>query len=177
MLLTKRLPKWISHILTNKFLNQDALFLHIQERNLHNSGEYTTVKGEGEESDNYVDSVIPMSSDKGVLLYRKWFKTKAGGRVPFKGSTAMSPIDKETVYDVYESHTKHCTACMGALKNLRKVRFASAAIAAASGIWGPVVLGNLGTGMIVFALAGIALAANKVIGLMLRMEYSHSEND
>lgn len=66
---------------------------------------------------------------------------------------------------------------MGALENLRKIRFASAAVASALGIWNPVVLGKLGTCFIVAALAGIALASNKLIGLMLRQEFSHGDND
>ena len=32
------LPKWVGHIWMNKFLNQDTLFVHTQERNFHNSG-------------------------------------------------------------------------------------------------------------------------------------------
>lgn len=178
MLTEKFLPKWVWHILSNKFLQQDALFVHVQERMLHESGEYSTVnKGEGEEGDRYVDAIVPMTSDKQVLLFRKWVQKMTGGRTPFQGNASMSPIDKEVVFDVYNSHTKHCSVCMGALKNLRKFRFASSAIAVSVVIWNPVFLGKLGTGAVVAAFVGAALLANKVIGLMIRMEFNHGEND
>ena len=178
MLSEKLLPKWIWHIMMNQFTNQDALFLHAQERMLRESGEYSTVdKGEGDAPDSYVDAIVPISSDKGVLLFRKWVQNMAGGKIPFQGNKTMSPIDKEVVFDVYNSHTKHCTACMGALSNLRKVRFATSTLAAAMIIWNPVFLGKLGTGALVVALAGAALVADKIIGLMIRMEFHHAEND
>ena len=145
---------------------------------LHESGEYSTVnKGEDDESDNYVDAIVPITSDKQVLLFRKWVQRMTGDRTPFQGNTVMSPIDKEVVFDVYNTHTKHCSVCMGALKNLRKVRFASSAMAVAVVIWNPAFIGKLGTGAVTTALAGAALLANKVIGLMIRMEFDHGEND
>lgn len=139
--------------------------------------EYTTVKGENQESDKWTDAVLPMSADKGVLLLRKWIQKVSGGRTPFVGDLEMSPVDNEAVFDVYNSHTKYCTSCMEALTNLRKFRSVSFTMAAAVAIWKPVVLGTLGTGAIASLFAGSALLANKIIGLMLRMEYSHTEND
>ena len=118
-----------------------------------------------------------MSADKGVLLLRKWIQKVSGGRTPFVGDLEMSPVDNEAVFDVYNSHTKYCTSCMEALTNLRKFRSVSFTMAAAVAIWKPVMLGTLGTGAIASLFAGSALLANKIIGLMLRMEYSHTEND
>ena len=54
--------------MTNKFLNQDALFIHEQERILHNSGDYSSVSDEI--GGKYTDSVLPVYTDKGVLLFR-----------------------------------------------------------------------------------------------------------
>jgi len=57
MLTEKLLPEWVWYILSDKFLDQDALFVHIQERMLHEYGEYSTAnKGEDKESDRYVET-------------------------------------------------------------------------------------------------------------------------
>ena len=63
-MITKRLPHWVTHIIMNRFLNQDSLFLHVQERNRHNSGEYTTIKAEGDKSDVYANGLLPIAADK-----------------------------------------------------------------------------------------------------------------
>jgi len=36
---TLPMPKWVNHVLSSAFLNQDALFLHGQERSLANYGQ------------------------------------------------------------------------------------------------------------------------------------------
>ena len=175
MYLTSKLPKWFSHIITNKFLNQDALLVHIQERNLY--PEYTTIKAEDEESDKYTDAILPMSADKGVIFFRKWVQNMSGGRTPYVGNPDLTPVDKEVVFDVYNSHTKYCSECLGALKSLRKFRNALFVMAGALSIWVPSFIGKMGTTALVALFIGAALAAQKLIGLMIRMEFSHPGND
>ena len=158
----------------NKFLNQDTVLSAMQERILHGSG-YSTIKGDGEEADSYAKAVLPISSDKGVLLFRKWFQIFSGGRIPFKGNPDYLPNEKYATFDVYNSHTKYCTECSGALENLRKIRLASSSIAVALVIWNPSPV--LGTGALVAIFAGASLLATKFIEPLIRIEMHHGNND
>ena len=158
----------------NKFLNQDTVLSAMQERILHGSG-YSTIKGDGEEADSYANAVLPISSDKGVLLFRKWFQIFSGGRIPFKGNPDYLPNEKYATFDVYNSHTKYCTECSGALENLRKIRLASSSIAVALVIWDPSPV--LGTGALVAVFAGASLLATKFIEPLIEIEMYHGNND
>ena len=146
----------------------------MQERILHGSG-YSTIKCDDEKADSYAKAVLPISSDKGVLLFRKWFVRFSGGRIPFKGNPDYLPLEKDTVFDVYNSHTKYCTECSGALENLRKIRLASSSIAVALVIWNPSPV--LGTGALVAVFAGASLLATKFIEPLIRIEMHHGNND
>jgi hypothetical protein len=146
----------------------------MQERILHGSG-YSTIKGDDEKADSYAKAVLPISSDKGVLLFRKWFVRFSGGRIPFKGNPDYLPLEKDTVFDVYNSHTKYCTECSGALENLRKIRLASSSIAVALVIWNPSPV--LGTGALVLVFVGTSLLATKFIEPLIRIEMHHGNND
>ena len=174
LLLFAKLPVFLSHIARNKYLNQDTALCAIQERILHDSG-YSTIKGDDEEPDSYAKATLPISADKGVLLFRKWFKRVSGGRVPFKGDTNFPPIEKDNTFDVYNSHTKYCRACSGALENLRKIRFTSSSIAVALLIWNPAPV--LGTVFLVAFFAGASLLATKFIEPLIAIEMYHGHND
>jgi hypothetical protein len=158
----------------NEFFNQDFVLCAMQERILHGSG-YSTIKTDGEESDHFAKAVLPISSDKGVLLFRKWFKRFSGGRIPFKGNPNFLPIDKDITFDVYNSHTRYCTACSGALENLRKIRFTSSSIAVAFFIWNPAPV--IGTVFLVTFFAGASFLATKFIESLTRIEMHHGNND
>jgi len=164
----------LTHIALNEFFNQDFVICAMQERILHGSG-YSTIKSDGEKADSYAKAVLPISSDKGVLLFRKWFDRFSGGRIPFKGNPDYLPLEKDTVFDVYNSHTKYCTECSGALENLRKIRLASSSIAVALVIWNPSPV--LGTGALVAIFAGASLLATKFIEPLIRIEMHHGNND
>jgi len=174
LLLFAKLPVFLSHIARNKFLNQDTALCAIQERILHGSG-YSTIKGDDEEPDSYAKATLPISADKGVLLFRKWFKRVSGGRVPFKGDTNFPPIEKDNTFDVYNSHTKYCRACSGALENLRKIRVALYSITLVTVIWNPYPV--LGTGVFVAIFVASSLLATKLIDSMIRIEVPHGSND
>jgi hypothetical protein len=158
----------------NKFLNQDTVLSAMQERILHGSG-YSTIKGDGDEADHYAKAVLPISSDKGVLLFRKWFQRFSGGRVPFKGNPDYLPNEKYATFDVYNSHTKYCTACTGALEKLRKIRFTSSSIAVALVIWNPAPV--LGTVFLVAFFVGASYLATKFIEPLISIEMYHGHND
>ncbi len=168
------MPAFLTHIAMNEFFNQDFVICAMQERILHGSG-YSTIKGDGDEADHYAKAVLPISADKGVLLFRKWFKRFSGGRIPFEGNADYLPLDKDVTFDVYNSHTKYCTACSGALENLRKIRFTSSSIAVALLIWNPAPV--LGTVFLVAFFAGTSLIATKFIEPLIRVEMHHGHND
>ena len=171
---TLPIPKWLNHLVSSSFLNQDALFLHFQERALaHNKQYRASMPGV---SDNYESAVLPISADKGVLHFRKWMKKFAGGYIPFKGDITMPTASNEVVFDVWNSHTKHCKTCLTALKNLKKIRFASFFASTMIAIIRPRKLGLIGTTVSSLLLAALGAGMNKLIGLFYRFEFSHSDN-
>ena len=172
------MPKWLNHVVAGLFLNQDALFLHAQERMMHEKKEYSTLQfDDNGEPHHYTKAVLPMTADKGVVSFRNWLRNKAGGRIPYQNNPSMPPVDNEVVFDIYNSHTKNCKNCMVALKNLRKVRLLSYFAAALVGVLRPARLGAIGTALVTALFGGIGIGINKLIGAMHRLEYSHAEND
>eukprot|EP00568_Trieres_chinensis_P006725 CAMPEP_0183295636 /NCGR_PEP_ID=MMETSP0160_2-20130417/3522_1 /TAXON_ID=2839 ORGANISM="Odontella Sinensis, Strain Grunow 1884" /NCGR_SAMPLE_ID=MMETSP0160_2 /ASSEMBLY_ACC=CAM_ASM_000250 /LENGTH=591 /DNA_ID=CAMNT_0025457151 /DNA_START=48 /DNA_END=1826 /DNA_ORIENTATION=+ len=181
---TLPIPVWVLHLLGNTFLNQDALFLHEQERTMDRDGLYSTVGGNGDDveganggADRYNPNVLPISADKGVIMFREWMRTKAGGKIPYRGNRSMPPVSKDDVFDIYNSHTKDCKYCNDALRRLKKVRKASFIAAAVVGVLRPGKLGVVGSTVLAGALGGVGLVANKVVKLLHKMEFSHAEND
>jgi len=172
---TLPMPKWLNHILASAFLNQDALFLHHQERTLAATGQYKSVLNEGEEPFNYNKAVYPVNTDKGVITFRNWLRQFASGRIPYKNNPSIPSASNEVVFDVWNAHTKHCRYCLTALGRLKKARFASFAAAAGFGVLRP--FGRLGSLASTFALVGAGLLLHKLIGMFYRYEFSHAHND
>jgi hypothetical protein len=171
---TLPLPKWMNHIMSSTFLNQDALFLHSQERSMALNNLY---RGSAPGSkDRYEDAIFPINADKGVLNFRTWMRVFAGGHIPFRGDITMPQSSNEVVFDVYNSHTRNCCYCLKALSNLKKARFASFFAAALIGVIRPSKLGIVGTtaGSLGFSLLGGVI--HKLIGLFYRYEFSHADN-
>lgn len=171
------MPIWLNHVLASAFLNQDALFLHGQERTMAMTGQYSSLLNEGEEPYQYSKAIYPTRVDKGVLHFRNWISQFAGGRIPyrFNNKHVMPPISKEVVFDVWNGHTKYCKYCQDALGRLKKVRFASFIAAACLAVIRPFgVVGNL---LSTLGLLGSALMINRLIGMFYRYEFSHAHND
>eukprot|EP00590_Aulacoseira_subarctica_P004876 CAMPEP_0172427894 /NCGR_PEP_ID=MMETSP1064-20121228/44030_1 /TAXON_ID=202472 /ORGANISM="Aulacoseira subarctica , Strain CCAP 1002/5" /LENGTH=562 /DNA_ID=CAMNT_0013172377 /DNA_START=113 /DNA_END=1801 /DNA_ORIENTATION=+ len=167
------MPIWVNHVLTSLFLNQDALFLHGQERTFTHTGKYRTAVPA---NDSYSKNVLPTSADKGVMLFRGWMSKYAHGFIPFQGDTTMTASNKEVVFDVWNAHTKNCKYCLAALKRIKTVRtltfFASALVATIR----PKVLGTAGSTLAALGLSGLGLVLSKLIGMFYRFEFSHAEN-
>ncbi len=170
---TTPMPVWVNHLLASLFLNQDALFLHGQERALTHSGRYRTAVPA---NDSYAQNVMPTSSDRGVMLFRNWMSKFANGHIPFRGDTTMPPINKEAVFDVWNAHTKHCKYCLDALARIRTARKLTFLASALVATIRPKVLGALGSMMTAVGLSGLGLALSKLIGMFYRYEFSHAEN-
>ena len=113
----RRLPDWLNHMGQLKVLDDDNIFLPLQERRVTDVGGW---RG------NYV---TPTSADAYVRAYRRAYD--AAGAVPHAKHAVdyfrQGPLDKEDLLDRFSQHTKHCASCSGALKNAKKVAKASKA--------------------------------------------------
>jgi hypothetical protein len=173
---TLPMPKWLNHVLASAFLNQDALFLHHQERTMAKTGAYSSLlHGDDAEPQHYTKAVLPIGIDKGVLNYRNWLRVLAGGRIPYKYDPKMPAADNEVVFDQWNGHTKHCQICLTALANLKKVRFAAFFVATCFAVLRPA--GKVLNLLSVLFTAGMGLGLNKLIGMFYRYEFSHGHND
>jgi len=173
---TLPMPKWLNHVLASAFLNQDALFLHHQERSLAQSGQYKSVLTDGESPYHYTKAVYPLNSDKGVIQFRNWIRQLAGGAVPYKNNRTLMPAaSNEVVFDVWDAHTRHCRYCQVALRRLKRVRFVSFLVAAVLGVVRP--LGRSGSLVATLGAAGTGLVLHRLIGMFYRYEFSHAHND
>ena len=108
----RRLPDWINHMGQLKVLDDDNIFLPLQERRVADVGGW---RGKG-------GYVTPTSADAYVRAYRRAFD--AAGPVPHASSAVdffrQGPLDKTELLDRYTQHTAHCTSCSGALKNANR---------------------------------------------------------
>jgi hypothetical protein len=174
---TMPMPLWLNHVMTSLFLNQDALFLHHQERHLSKSGAYTSVKNDPSFSaDHYDKAVLRVETDVGVINFRNWLRLLAGGRIPYKYSPAMPEANNDMVFDVWNAHTKYCRVCQRALKNIKRARFASFVAAACLAVLRPMPSKALNlAGALTTAVVGFAL--NKFSRMFYRYEFSHAHND
>jgi phenylpropionate dioxygenase-like ring-hydroxylating dioxygenase large terminal subunit len=188
---TLPMPKWLNHVLAQLFLNQDMVFLHQQERLMAHRGLYTSLPSEealttgeaGRELQprmDYDKAVVPIESDKGVILFRRWLAKFSGGVIPYslsQDSLKMPPIDLNACFDQFNSHTKMCHICQTALRRLRKARFGSFFVATVLAVLRPAKTNQLVQLTAVLLSAGVGLALNKLIGLFYMYEFSHAHND
>eukprot|EP00814_Leptocylindrus_danicus_P006975 CAMPEP_0116013938 /NCGR_PEP_ID=MMETSP0321-20121206/6005_1 /TAXON_ID=163516 /ORGANISM="Leptocylindrus danicus var. danicus, Strain B650" /LENGTH=466 /DNA_ID=CAMNT_0003483545 /DNA_START=271 /DNA_END=1672 /DNA_ORIENTATION=- len=170
------MPRWLQHLVSSVFLNQDGLFLHKQERHLASTGQYSTMKPGCEEKSDFSKLVCATSTDLGVMNFRKWMSVMAGGHIPYKyGDLTVPPTSNDVVYDVWNAHTKNCKTCLDALKNLKKARFAAFATSAFVGLARP--FGVVKSIVSSIVLAAVGLLMNKVMGLFFKYETSHADNN
>jgi len=175
------IPKWANHLLAATFLNQDALFLHAQERMFSQGGKYITSVHQSDDettarNEDYKKLVYtPTPADKGVVLFREWLRRKAGGKIPFQGDTTMPPVNNEVVFDQWNSHTKHCKDCLDAHSSLRKGRMVTGFIAAMLAIWRPG--GTIVTTASVLSFMAASLVMHKLTKAFHRVEFTHASNN
>lgn len=134
------LPIWLSHQLSNQFLDSDLAFLHYQEQ----------------ERGKRADYFMPAPSDHCIRALRKWVKK-------YTSEDALGPLPpalpRSVMFDRWSQHTSHCKHCQKGLVILQKIRRYSYATLALSvmGInkhWVPKIttLLSLGTWRIVCKL-------------------------
>ena len=125
-----KIPMWLSHALTNRFLDTD-IWVHDQERISRGLVNDYLSKDEMKPTKYF----LPSSSDTGCVLWRKWYERHLSSIVEFRPSRVneLKELSFEEKFD-RRQHIKHCVSCSGALENMRLIKQKVV----------PLVLGSLG---------------------------------
>lgn len=103
-------PRWFSHIGNNGVLEDDQIFLHIQERELEKAGPKPYAQA----------CYLPTQADRYVIAYRKWLSDFQAD--PFPGQPLPPALPTAALLDRYQSHTQHCRSCRVALRRIQTLR-------------------------------------------------------
>jgi hypothetical protein len=116
-MLFTRVPDWLQHFQQNRVLDDDNIFLAVQERRLVMKEGDTTASW----NKNYY---LPTKADLFIAQFRKWVSQYGGGG-PFGPLTKhdLSEIDLRTpelLLNRYDQHVRHCSSCSRALASVQK---------------------------------------------------------
>ncbi len=103
-------PRWYSHINNNRVLEDDQIFLHIQERLLEKRGDVSYAQ----------TCYLPTQADRYVVAFRRWVSEFTAD--PFPGQSLPSQWSTEALMERYHSHTEHCSSCASALQRIQQIR-------------------------------------------------------
>ena len=117
----KLTPRWYSHVGNNRVLEDDQIFLHLQERFLQKAGHHPYAQ----------TCYLPTQADRYVVAFRKWISDFEAD--PFSGQPLPPEQSIDALMDRYHSHTKHCGSCRSALKRIKQIR--RAAVLTSAGAW------------------------------------------
>jgi len=106
----KLTPRWYSHVGNNRVLEDDQIFLHIQERMLERASDKPYAQA----------CYLPTQADRYVMAFRKWVSDFSAD--PFPGQTLSPEWSTDALMDRYNSHTKHCGSCRPALQRIQTIR-------------------------------------------------------
>jgi phenylpropionate dioxygenase-like ring-hydroxylating dioxygenase large terminal subunit len=115
----KLTPRWLSHIGQNAVLEDDQIFLHLQER-------YLAQQGGGVAFTQAF--YLPTKADRFVFEFRQWVNQFQAD--PFPNAPFPPAQDADTLLDRYLSHTRHCGSCRQALKRIQTLKQAALILAA-----------------------------------------------
>ncbi|MGB3614405.1 MAG: Rieske 2Fe-2S domain-containing protein [Elainellaceae cyanobacterium] len=167
-LFIKLTPRWYSHVGNNRILEDDQIFLHLQERLLERAGNKPYAQA----------CYLPTQADRYVIAFRKWITNFQAD--PFPGQQLSPEISKAELLDRYNSHTKHCGSCRPALANIQTLRRGALILSAM--VWSGVPLGisvfGAPTAAAAAALTGVPLAAGALwlwLGNLERKFYQGSD--
>ena len=106
-------PRWFSHLNQLSILEDDQIFLHLQEREIADS-----------EMSYSKTCYLPTSSDRFVIAYRQWVETfgQPFPHIPFE----PPELRREILLERYHSHTEHCQSCQTALKQIQSLKMLGA---------------------------------------------------
>lgn len=106
----KLTPRWYSHIGNNRVLEDDQVFLHLQERLLEQTNSRTYAQA----------CYLPTQADRYVVAFRQWMQEFNAD--PFPGRSLPPEQSTDQLLDRYHSHTKQCGSCRPALQRLQRLR-------------------------------------------------------
>jgi hypothetical protein len=91
-------------------LEDDQIFLHIQERLLEKAGDKPYAQA----------CYLPTPADRYVMAFRQWVHELNAD--PFPHQPLPPEWSTDELMDRYHSHTQHCGSCRPALQRLQQVR-------------------------------------------------------
>lgn len=148
-LFIKLTPRWYSHIGNNGVLEDDQIFLHIQERMLAKAGDRPYAQA----------CYLPTQADRYVTAFRQWVSQFEAD--PFPGVPLPAAATLDALLDRYQSHTQHCGSCRSALKRIQQIR--TGALVTCAIAWSLIpltlALGDDLAGWAAVLVAGIPLTA------------------
>ena len=163
----KLTPRWYSHIGNNRVLEDDQIFLHIQERLLEKAADRPYAQA----------CYLPTQADRYVMAFRKWISDFDAD--PFPGQSLPTEWSKPALLDRYHSHTQHCGSCRTALANIKRIR--QGALIASALIWSaiPLIIALQGTLSLTLGalLTGLSIAIGALWLWLGNLERKFYEGD
>lgn len=106
-------PRWIDHLRRNTLVEGDLELMRTQEREM---GIIAEENGAGEFAKSWEDFVMPSSSDRLIVEFRRWLREFAP---PEEEKWYLGSDGDVKLMGRWDTHTKDCDACRGALGQLK----------------------------------------------------------
>jgi phenylpropionate dioxygenase-like ring-hydroxylating dioxygenase large terminal subunit len=104
-------PQWLQHLANHTVLEDDQIFLHLQERELERRGR------SGAASQAFH---LATGSDLYVQALHDWVNRHGGD--PFPLAPLPPRLGRPALMEREQAHTRHCAACSGAQRAIRRWR-------------------------------------------------------
>ena len=111
-ILFSKIPTWLVHQLSNRFLDSDLAFLHYQEQERQRRPDYYMLS----------------QSDRCINALRKWIPTYTD----IRSDTLPPPLPRSAMFDRWSQHTSHCKQCQAGLAQIKNWRRSIYAVLALS---------------------------------------------
>jgi phenylpropionate dioxygenase-like ring-hydroxylating dioxygenase large terminal subunit len=160
-LLMQLTPVWYAHMGQNSILEDDQIFLHVQERCLAAHG------GDAAFAQAYY---LPTKADRFVFELRQWVNLYQAD--PFPGQPLPPRQSRTALLERRHSHTEHCRSCRSALRGIQRGRAVAATVAVSTLALSPLVSLLLPqfVALVAVSFSGLALAASGLWWLLGRWE-------
>lgn len=164
-----KLPKFASHIFSNRFLDSDLAFLHYQERWLRR--QQPTTGSEWQQA-----YYIPGECDRSVSAFRQWL-LREGARCVLPGPGSQlppTPASRAELLDRCNQHSAHCVHCQQAMSTTEMAQKVFGALGAGAFALDRLELGPTPLWLFLQILAvGVAIGGEKLKELLTFVDYEH----